>query len=645
MPNANDRLVGDVLDGRYEIIDRAGRGGMATVYKAKDRRLDRIVAVKVMREDWEDDPEYAHRFDAEARAVANLSDAHIVSVFDQGIDRGRPYIVMEYVEGTNLKAVMVQQGAMPPRRALRLLEDIAAGLAAAHSADIVHRDVKPENVLLSPSGEVKVTDFGLARQAEAQTMTVADGVLGSLSYVSPERLLHQAPVDFRSDIYSTGVLAFEMLTGHKPFTGDTAEIVSAHLNKDVPPPSAIMGRSAIPAWLDALVVACGSRDADARPYDGRDLLRRIRVGMEALASGRDDPDLIPIMTARSGGIEPLTPPASPIIPTTAPAALVAHEDTPELVNDDLVVEPPPEPPSPREAMFRRRRIFASILTLIVLLGAGVGAWWLASGRFTTVPDLANHTPSQAASLISGAGLQLTTTDAFDETVPAGSVISTDPIAGTRVPRGSTVAAVVSKGPERYAVPTLEGLSLEDAKTALTDAHLSVGGITSEYSDTVEAGMIVHASQPVGTLVKPGTAIDLVVSQGPTPVLVVDYTGQPADVALQALTAAGLAPTQQQTYSSTVPAGLVVQQTPNSGTLAKGDAVVLIVSQGPQMVMVPNNLVGSSTNDAKATLTGLGLKVSIKPLTADVVRLDIVSSTDPPAGTTVASGSTVTLYVV
>jgi len=638
MAAASDPLVGDVVDGRYEIISRAGRGGMATVYRAMDRRLDRIVAVKIMRDDLDDDPEFAKRFDAEARAVANLSSAHIVSVFDQGVDRGRPYIVMEYIEGTNLKAVLVQQGALPPDKAVRLLEDIVNGVAVAHAAGIVHRDIKPENVLISRGGDVKVTDFGLARQSDAPTMTVADGVLGSLSYVSPERLLHQAPVDFRSDVYSIGVVAFEMLTGHKPFTGDTAEIVAQHLNADVPAPSTIMG--GIPPWLDALVTACGKRDANARPVDAGELLARIRRGQTATAAGNGHaPALVASMTEPSGSLAVAAPPAGRLPP-------VAHEDTPPLAGQS---GPADRIPAARR-VFRRRRIFAAVLTALVVLGVVVGGWWLFAGRFTTMPDIVNQTSADATSLVEAANLTLVTDTAFSEDVPKDAVISSDPKAGKKVPKHTSVHAVISLGTERYTVPQLAGATQADAETAIGNNHLTLGNVTQDFSDTVPAGTVISSNPADGTSVPPNTPVDLVISQGPQPIPVPDLTNQTQQAAADALTALGLTSTTSQQASCDVRKGNVISQDPaynpdNSVTLHKGDTVALTISQGPASVTIPANIIGMKSADAQQALQDLGLTVSFHYLGPDVTRQDIVQAAKPTPGTKVnGCGTKVTLDI-
>jgi len=635
---ANDRLVGDVLDGRYEIIARIGRGGMATVYRAKDRRLDRIVAVKIMRDDVDEDPDNAARFDSEAREVARLSDAHIVSVFDQGTDRDRPYIVMECVDGTNLKAIIVKQGALPLSRALTLLEAITGGLAVAHDAGIIHRDIKPENVLISRSGEAKVTDFGLARKADVTAMTVADGVLGSLSYVSPERLLHQAPVTFSSDVYSVGIVAFEMLTGRKPFDGDQGAVVTQHLQQDVPSPAGVI--PSIPAWLDALVMACGRRNADERPADARDLLNRLRMGMEAMRNGTaNDPALIAAMSARPGSQVTAPPPAGISKPAQTTSIMPPVKD--EVPSSPIAARVPTRPAGPN---FRARRIFVALLTAAVLIAAVLGGWWLTSGRYTTMPDVIGHTQSDAIGILANAGLTLVADKDYSETVPAGSVIDSTPKAGDKVRRGSTVHVVVSQGAERFAVPKLVGLPLDEAKIALSQANLATGDVSQQYSETVDQGVVISASQKEGAEVKRGTTIDMVVSQGPAPINVPDYTGKSAAEAMDALEKLGLSPVQTIQYSDTVAAGVVISQTPNSGTAHKGDTVTLVVSQGPQMVTIPAGLVGATDVDAKKILEDLGLKVVFVPLTSEVISKHIVDQTNPPSGTTVQRGATVTLYI-
>ena len=299
MTTVGDPLVGRLLDGRYQITERLARGGMATVYRAVDTRLTRTVAVKVMHVGLGDDAEFARKFDREARAAARLAHPNVVAVFDQGSDlieghSSRPYIVMEHVDGYTLRDVINREAPMLPLRALEVIEPVLAALAAAHDAGLVHRDVKPENVLISDRGQIKVADFGLAKAISSQTSTATQGLLiGTVSYLPPE-LVVSGQADARSDVYSTGVVLFELLTGRKPHTGDTPiQVAYAHVHADVPAPSRFSTAGPVPPYLDALVARATSRTASARPADARVLLTEVRRVQSALRDGRrDDPELV-----------------------------------------------------------------------------------------------------------------------------------------------------------------------------------------------------------------------------------------------------------------------------------------------------------------------------------------------------------------
>ena len=298
MTTVGDPLVGRLLDGRYQITERLARGGMATVYRGVDTRLTRTVAVKVMHVGLGDDAEFARKFDREARAAARLAHPNVVAVFDQGSDlieghSNRPYIVMEHIDGYTLRDVINREAPMLPLRALEVIEPVLAALAAAHDAGLVHRDVKPENVLISDRGQIKVADFGLAKAISSQTSTATQGLLiGTVSYLPPE-LVVSGTADARSDVYSTGVVLFELLTGRKPHTGDTPiQVAYAHVHADVPAPSRYPTAGPIPSYLDALVARATSRTASARPADARVLLTEVRRVQSALREGRrDDPEL------------------------------------------------------------------------------------------------------------------------------------------------------------------------------------------------------------------------------------------------------------------------------------------------------------------------------------------------------------------
>jgi serine/threonine-protein kinase len=450
-----DPLVGHLLDGRYQITERLARGGMATVYRAIDSRLTRTVAVKIMHVGLGDDAEFARKFDREARAAARLSHPCVVSVFDQGRDRGgdhggRPYIVMEYVEGQTLRDVLNREAPVDPVRCLDMMEPVLAALAAAHDAGLVHRDVKPENVLISDRGQIKVADFGLAKAVSSQTSTATQGLLiGTVSYLPPE-LVVSGKADARSDVYSAGVVLFELLTGRKPHTGDTPiQVAYAHVHHDVPVPSSLASPGRIPPYLDALIARATSRDPEARPPDARVFLAELRRVRSALHEGLpDDPELSRDLRhpgrkrrLRARSIGPTTSNTDGSTPVAAALAT-----GPRHYASPTVVDAPP-PPIPRQvyplspermaaqrerhARKRRRGWLALLLVLLLTTGAALAGWYVTTGRFTTAPALLMLSRSEATTVAHRAGLKITFVDGYSESVGKGQVISTDPAAATR----------------------------------------------------------------------------------------------------------------------------------------------------------------------------------------------------------------------
>ncbi|MGI3786383.1 MAG: protein kinase domain-containing protein, partial [Janthinobacterium lividum] len=486
---SGDPLVGRVLDGRYEITERLARGGMATVYRGIDTRLTRTVAVKIMHVGLGDDLEFARKFDREARAAARLSHPNVVSVFDQGADAVdgnvvRPYIVMEYVEGQTLRDVVNAHAPLDPIAALDLLEPVVSALAAAHDAGLVHRDVKPENVLIGTRGRVKVADFGLAKAISSQTQTATQGLLiGTVSYLPPE-LVTSGHTDARSDVYSAGVVLFELLTGRKPHSGETPiQVAYAHVHQDVPPPSTHAPRGTVPPYLDALVARATARDPALRPPDGRVLLTQVRRVRAALQAGlTDEPELTQDLTPTAARVrdpdaehafaptqvvgeradfeatqhlrsapsgrpsfdapreEPTDPQpyAPPTFRDAPPPAVPGHDPRPRGPGD----EHPGRTAARREREARRRRRgwLALILVLLLTTLAAVSGWYLTEGRFTSAPALTTLTRSDAAAVADGAHLAVDFTDGYSETVPLGEVVSTEPAAGARLRKGTHIAA-------------------------------------------------------------------------------------------------------------------------------------------------------------------------------------------------------------
>lgn len=662
--NMRDHLVGRVLDGRYEIVQRLARGGMATVYLATDRRLTRTVAIKVMHEGLGDDQEFARKFDREARAAARLAHPNIVSVFDQGLDGGRPYIVMEYVEGRTLRNVITAESPLDPVRALDLIEPVVAGVAAAHESGLIHRDIKPENVLISDRGRVKVVDFGLAKAITAQTATATQGLLlGTVSYIAPELVTEGRPKP-SSDVYSIGVVLFEMITGKKPHVGENPiQVAYSHVHKAVPEPSSMMpnnwltSRSAIPPYLDALVTSATARESSQRPQDARVLLAHVRAARRALGAGvMNDPALTDRMSLRTMDEVAAIPLESPDTATTQrlTATLVSAEalvPTPvSAYTPSMEASPEPAPqrrmvrvPRTKRSVYRRRRLITlvSLVTVLALIAGGV-SWWMLAGRYTTTPQLVSLTEPAAREAASAASVAVAFDDAYSETVPIGEIISTDPEGGQKILRDAEVRATVSKGPERYAVPTIAGMSKQDAINALTDANLSAGKIIEQYDEKIQAGVVIGASQKSGAMLKKGTGVNLTISKGPRPITITSYVGKPSADAQAALKKAGFVVklgTAQN--SATVPKGSVVSQTPSSGSGKAGDTVTLVESLGPVMVAVPN-VRAMSVEKAKATLAQAGLKAKVVYLITNPLGLVITSS--PTAGTQAAQGSVVTLNV-
>lgn len=698
MTSIGDPMVGHVLDGRYQITRRLARGGMATVYQAVDTRLTRTVAVKVMHVGLGDDAEFARKFDREARAAAKLSHPNVVSVFDQGHDYStdghgsRPYIVMEYVDGRTLRDVISSESPLSPTRALELIEPVLAALASAHDAGLVHRDVKPENVLISDRGQIKVADFGLAKAISAQTSTATQGLLiGTVSYLPPE-LVTTGKADARADIYSTGVVLFEMLTGRKPHTGETPiQVAYAHVHNDVPRPSEVRANSGIPPYLDALVARATAREPNLRPHDARVMLNQVRRVRAALAEGlQDDPDLTQDLSGMLAGrgqggdhernpdleatqmvtnweaVTPTSAEPTPYRPTSPQETWSEQSDPAPLrqYSPPTIIDAPPPaiPDRPRStpveqlaaqrmaahrrrrAARRRRGLVALLLVLLLATGALLTAWYLTEGRFTVAPPLTTLTQDQAQVQAQQAGLQIEFNQAFSESVSPGVVISTDPGAGTKIINGGQIEAVISKGPERFVAPKTVGLSRDAAESALIGANLSLGTVSQTWHEEIKKNVVVKASAEPGSKLKKHTEVDLVVSKGPKPIKIVSYTGKSTEQAKASLVKAGFLVKIKTAHSDSVPKGSVIKQTPAKGEAFKGDTITLTDSRGPVMVTVPN-VTRWGTKDATKTMEQAGFKVVVKPVAVNFIGIGYVVYTNPGKATQAPKGSTITLYVV
>ncbi|MGQ4346865.1 MULTISPECIES: Stk1 family PASTA domain-containing Ser/Thr kinase [unclassified Streptomyces] len=640
-----DPLVGHVLDGRYRVDARIAVGGMATVYRALDIRLDRVVALKVMHPALAMDGSFVDRFIREAKSVARLAHPNVVQVFDQGTDGSYVYLAMEYIAGCTLRDVLRDRGALQPRAALDILEPVLAALGAAHRAGFVHRDMKPENVLIGDDGRVKVADFGLVRGIDTVTSTTG-AVLGTVSYLAPEQIEH-GTADPRVDVYACGIVLHEMLTGAKPHTGDSpAQVFYQHLNADVPPPSARVPGMAYE--LDELVTTSTARNPEVRPADAVALLGRVLEARAALTA--DQLDAVPPGALAVGhdnahdrtSVIPRSLSMQRPLPVNEDEGHGVHR-TSRFESTGYLQAPPEAPSRPARTRPRRGMLFV-VAALVLVLGLGAGVWYINSGQFTKVPPVLTQTEGQARGHLKDAGLDVKRVEhAYSDTVKRGSVISTDPGVGERIRDNDAVTLTVSDGPKTVKVPDLSGVALGKAKAELKDAGLAAGMVTREFSEDVPRGSVISTDPDTGTSRHAGSAIALVVSKG-SPVEVPDVTGSSVEDARAELEDAGLkVKIAAQQVNSEFDKGQVAQQSPNpEHEAATGDTVTLTVSKGPEMIEVPD-VVGDSVNDATQKLKDAGFEVEedrgLLGLFGDTVKKQSVDG-----GDTAPKGSTVTIQI-
>jgi serine/threonine-protein kinase len=634
-----DPLVGQVLDGRYRVDARIAVGGMATVYRAVDTRLDRVLALKVMHPTLAADGSFVERFIREAKSVARLDHPNVVQVFDQGADGSYVYLAMEYVAGCTLRDVLRERGALQPRAALDILEPVLAALGAAHRAGFVHRDMKPENVLIGDDGRVKVADFGLVRAVDTVTNTTGT-VLGTVSYLAPEQIEH-GTADPRVDVYACGVMLHEMLTGAKPHHGDSpAQVLYRHLNEDVPPPSAAV--PGLSVELDDLVASATARAPELRPQDAVALLGQVLQARSALTD--EQLDAVPPQAVAVGhdNAEDRTS----VVPRLLPARPVGEDE--EAVPDRTLNRtsrlPTPTPEPPRRPARPRRGLLALLVAVLVAFGVGTGVWYINSGQFTKVPPLLAKTQAEARARLKEAGLEVGHVEhAYSDTVKRGTVISTDPAAGARIRSHDSVTLTISDGPETVRVPDVKGAALDAAQERLKKAGLVPGMVTQAFSEDVPKGFVIGTDPNAGTERHGGSAIALTVSKG-KPVDVPDVTGESLDDATSQLQDAGLqVKIADNQVTSEYDAGKVAQQSPDGGKQAgQGDTVTLTISKGRPMVEVPD-VVGQSVDDAKKALEAAGFQVKedrgLLGLFGDTVKSQSVK-----AGDKAQQGSTITIEI-
>ncbi|MFP5297676.1 MAG: Stk1 family PASTA domain-containing Ser/Thr kinase [Actinomycetota bacterium] len=601
---------GKTYGGRYAVLERVGTGGMAEVYRARDELLGREVAVKVLAERLSRDPSFVERFRREAQSAANLNHPNIVSLYDYGSDDGASYIVMEFIDGRSLSDILAQEGRLMPERAAEITRDVARALDRAHKAGIVHRDVKPGNIMITRTGQTKVTDFGIARavggDAEA-TMTQTGMVIGTAAYLSPEQAQGD-PVDARSDVYSLGVVLYETLTGNTPFQGDTPlAIAYKHVRETADRPTVV--NPDVPQALEQIVMKALAKHPDNRYRDAGEMaedLDRYLSGQKVIAT-----------------------------PMMADETMVAPAGGTQVIRETDIYEDPSG---------RRAGAYVAI-ALVSLLLFGLLAWLIASNLFgggdpVQVPDVVGMDIERARDEIEEVGLDVSVEEK-NSNKPEGEVLKQDPEAGETAEEGDTVLLTVSAGVREVSVPDLRGMSLEEATEALKEAGLKVGEVTTEDDPEAEPDEVLNQSWPPGASVPVKTAVDLVVASGTT--TVPSVIGLSQEEAEQQLTEAGFN-VDVQTQPDDAEEGTVVAQEPAGGSEAeRGSTVVIVVSEGQQEMP---DVTGQDADEAQAFLESeYGLSVTQAEETETCVEPPgTVCRQDPEPGTPVSPGDAATLYV-
>jgi len=595
-----------VFGRRYRATEKIGSGGMADVYKAVDETLGRTVAIKVLHAHYATDPGFVARFRQEAQAAANLSHPNIVNIYDWGRDDDTYYIVMEYVRGTDLKALIGQNGPLDPFKAAEYCAQVCAALSVAHGYDIIHRDIKPHNIVLTPDGTIKVMDFGIARAGNT-TMTQTGSVLGTAHYVSPEQAQGR-PLSATSDLYSLGVVLYELTTGELPFNGDSPVAVALkQVNEEPVPPRAI--DPDLPPSLEAVIL----RAMQKNPQDRYASAEEMRRELTRVASGR----MVEAPIAMGGGSADETS----VMPAVATSGRV-------------------------RAVPRKKNPWPWIALVAGLLLVGIGAAW-AFGLFDTtpkivVPEVIGMTENEAVDALTAVELAVGPIERVFSEEPSGTVLSQSPEPGVELEVAGEVSLTVSKGKELFAMPDLVGMTEDEALQALRDAGFELDTIKREFNKDVPDGQVFKQEPVAGANVPGGSLVTLYVSKGTELAKVPDVVGKKQGEAKTTLEKAGFSVKVVDESSDTVATGLVIRQTPDGGvSVDAGSSISIVVSTGPRMVQVPN-VIDKTESEAKAILTDAGFEVVTNYQTSP--DDGIVLTQDPFAPFEAKFGSTVTIWV-
>lgn len=635
---ATSSMTGKILNGRYEIGESIGVGGMAEVYSAQDNVLGRIVAVKVMLPQYANDDDFARRFRQEAAAAANLQSPYIVNVYDWGHDAGTYFIVMEYVRGSDLKSAIKQRGAINQRKVAEIGSQVCQALTVAHSQDIIHRDIKPQNIMIQPDGNVKVMDFGIAR-AKNSLSEKTGNVLGTAHYISPEQAQGK-DVTAATDIYSLGVVMYEAATGKLPFDAPDAMSVALMQVQDQPMKPSAINPDLDPA-LESIILKAMSKNASGRYSTAHDM----KIALNDYLAGRMNPSFTQARTS-------VIPPAMGVVPV---GGVGDHTEVMPAINNSAASTSEQAPrnysknnTSSGMSKGKKVGIAAAVVGAIVVVGLVLAALLGGGGDKIDVPDVTGKTTEEAKQIIEDAGFQVGSMDsAYDTNTEAGHISSQSPKGGEKASKGSKINLVVSQGTEEVEVPDLKNKTLEEAQKEILKAGFALGSTTEDNSDDVDKGKVMKQSPDAGKSVKKGSTITLVISKGAEEVEVPNIVGMSESNAQKTLESVGLKYQNNGTQASDKDAGYVISQTQSAGTkVKKGSTVGCIVSSGPKVEYgtVPYGLEGNTKESAVASLKNAGFEPNVNDLNPSSSGQKIVKSVSPSEGTKLEKGSTVTITV-
>ena len=624
-------MVGRTFNNRYKITERVGLGGMAEVYRAQDNVLGRTVAVKTMLPQYAADPTFTKRFRQEAASAAKLQSPYIVSIYDWGLDDETYYIVMEFLRGTDLKTAIQERGAINQRKAAEIGSQVAQALSVAHAGGVIHRDIKPQNIMIQPDGNIKVMDFGIARAGDAGLSQTAT-VLGTAHYVSPEQAQGKE-LTGASDIYSLGVVLYEAVTGKLPFDGQDAVSVAVKQVNEVPAAPSTINPNIDPS-LEAIIMKALEKDPERRFKDASEM----RHVLNDFLAGRPinlGEDISGLKTQVMGGVAPIPNSTQVMSPVAGQGTGNFTQVGPRTYSAEDEAE--------KAKKKKRNTIIGIVVAILCIIGIAGAVFALGGSEKVTVPDVTGKPIAQARTTLEQAGFKVgTETEVYSSEVSSGNVVSTDPKAGEQAEKGATIKINVSKGTEQVSVPDLKGKSADDAQKALSQAGLNGKQGDTVYSDDVSEGAVASQDTGAGSKANKGDTIVYHLSKGSEKVSIPNVVGMTQANATSKLESAGFSVNVTTSASDDVDKGNVIKQS-DTGTAKKGSTITITVSSGASSVQVPS-VVGKTESDAGSTLEKAGFRYDIQRESSSTVAKGNVIRQSPSSGSSAKKGDTITIYV-